>query len=290
MELDKERIPLQLLQFSAGAVFLGRAWQHLYWDAPFRVLLWDESLLRGAVETVLGWSWRQYVGSPEVDEAIQWLIRGVGALYLLAAVAVYLHRRAPRISNAVVAAGGFNLIFLAFLETKAHFFYPAQFFEYSLQFSAPFFLLAYRRDGAWSPGLILAMKAAIALTFVSHGLFAAGYYPRPGYFVEMVMKILRLDQDSAVAFLNAAGLLDFVTAAAIFLPRRAARWALAYMIFWGFATTMARIAAHFYPELWTYTLSRWVHESLFRFPHFLIPALVWLLTFQGREQEPVPPC
>lgn len=278
MELNRERIPLQLLQLSACAVFLGRAWQHLYWDAPFRALLWDESLLRGIVENVFGWSWQWYVGSPEMDAAIQWLIRGVGGLYLLAAIAVYWRRRAPGISKTLIFVGGLNLIFLAFLETKAHFFYPAQFFEYSLQFSSPFFLLAYRRREVWSSGLILAMKAAIALTFISHGLFAVGYYPRPGYFVEMVMKILSLDQDAAVVLLNAAGILDFMTAAAIFLPRRVAQWALAYMIFWGFATTMARIAAHFYPELWTYTLSRWVHESFFRFPHFLIPALVWLRT------------
>lgn len=277
MKLNKARIPIQLLQLSACTVFLGRAWQHLYWDAPFRALLWDESLMRGLVETVFGWSWQWYVGSPEMNAAIQWLIRGVGGLYLLSAAAVYWHHRAPGLSKILIAIGGLNLIFLAFLETKAHFFYPAQFFEYSLQFGTPFFLLMYRRRQAWSPDLILAMKVAIALTFVSHGLFAVGFYPRPGYFVEMVMKILRLDQDSAVAFLNIAGLLDFITALALFLPRRVAQWALTYMVFWGFATTMARIAAHFYPELWTYTLSRWVHESLFRCPHFLIPGLVWLL-------------
>lgn len=277
MEFNKEQLPLKLLQLSACTVFLGRSWQHLYWDAPFRALLWDESLMGGVVRSVFGWSWQSYVSSPEVDTAIQWIIRGVGGLYLLAAVAVYAYHRAPRLSKVLIAIGGFNLLFLAFLETKAHFFYPAQFFEYSLQFGAPFFLLAYRRRENWYGGLILAMKVAIALTFVSHGLFAVGYYPRPGYFVEMVMRILSLDQDSAVAFLKVAGILDFLTALALFLPGRVSRWALIYMVFWGFATTMARIAAHFYPELWTYTLSRWVHESVFRFPHFLIPGLVWWL-------------
>jgi len=265
---------IRILQLSATTVFLGRAWQYLYWDAPFRALLWDESLMQQPIEKLFGWSWERYVSSPEVEAAIQYLINGVGVLYLFAALAVYLSPKFPRLSKGLLFLGGINLIILAILETKTHFFFASQFFEYSLQFSVPFFLLIYWKHRQWNTALLNGMKVAIALVFISHGLFAIGFYPRPGYFVEMVMNVVGLNQRQAIQFLNIAGILDFVVSIAIFLPHRLAKPALFYMVFWGFCTTMARIAANFYPELWQYTLSRWVHESLFRFPHFLIPLLV----------------
>lgn len=243
--------------------------------------------MRGVVENVFSSSWSWFVGSPEASAAIQGVIKGVGVLYLLSALAVYSYDRLPRFSKILLFLGGGNLLFLAFLQMKEHFFYLPQFFEYGLQFSSPFFLLYYWREKEWSHTLVLCMKLAIAVTFVSHGLFAIGFYPRPAYFVEMAMRILGLDQAQAIQFLKVAGVLDFVVSILLFLPGRVARTALTYAIFWGFATTMARIAAHFYPELWTYTLTRWVHESLFRFPHFLIPLLVLLLNQLAERKEGV---
>ena len=65
--------------------------------------------------------------------------------------------------------------------------------------------------------MILIMKVAIAVTFISHGLYALNYYPRPGHFTEMVMDILGVKEATAILFLNVAGILDFVIAVGIFI-------------------------------------------------------------------------
>jgi len=67
-------------------VFLGRAWQHLYWDAPFRAFLWDEALLSGFVEQWLSMDWEAYITSMEVDKNISWSIKCFGVLYLMGAI------------------------------------------------------------------------------------------------------------------------------------------------------------------------------------------------------------
>lgn len=267
---------LRLLQFSAAGVFLGRAWQHLYWDAPYRALLWDEQWMRRPVESILGTDWGTYVG--QTDVGIQVFIQFVGGFYLVCALAALLIETVPRISRFFLPVGGASLIFLAFLYTKEKFYLLPQFFEYSLQFGSPFFLWAfYRNRGAAGAAYQFWMKAAIALTFTCHGLFAMGIVPTPGYFVEMVMNITGLDQSGAFVFLKIAGILDIILSVMLFLPQR---WsvlpALAYAVFWGLATTVARVWAYSYIMGWDDLLMRWLHESIMRLPHFLVPLFLLL--------------
>ena len=59
----------------------------------------------------------------------------------------------------------------------------------------------------------------IAAVFIAHGLYAVGYYPIPGYFLGMVIDILGLTEQGARNFLLIAGILDFIGAFLIFLPK-----------------------------------------------------------------------
>lgn len=265
-----------ILQIATVCVFLGRAWQHLYWDAPFRTLLWDEGWMKGIIEGLFNMPWQEYVRSPVVDQGIQTSVRITGIFYLLCAgVAIFINQL-KRWAYPILYLGAFALLFLAFLECKERFFFLAQFLEYALQFSAPVFLVLMHKQQRTSPQLILWMKVMAALTFVSHGLFAIGYYPRPGYFVEMVMNIMNVSQETAVQVLNLAGILDFVVSVLIFFPRKMAMPALAYMVFWGFGTTIARVWGYFHPEIIVDILNQWFYQSVFRAPHFLIPLFVFL--------------
>ncbi len=269
---------LQWLQLAASAVFLGRAWQHFFWDAPFRSFFWDEAWLRPLVEGGLGWEWSEYVTSPATEAAIDQLTVFCGVVYLLCGLGLWLIGRFSRIVVPLLYFGVANLILLAGLYYKEHFYFTGQFFEYTLQWASPLFLIFYFRHGRLRPALAFAMKVAIALTFTCHGLYAIGWYPRPGYFMQMTMSILGLGTEGAVQFLRAAAWLDFAVSLLVFLPGRYAIPALAYATFWGFLTTAARIVAHFHSELWWSALGQWTHEALYRFPHFLIPAfLLWRL-------------
>ncbi|HQU60879.1 MAG: hypothetical protein KDD02_11245 [Phaeodactylibacter sp.] len=272
------------VQWSAIAVFVGRGWQHVYWEAPYRALLWDEEWMKWLVEGLLGMEWRVYASSPVVDQSIEHLITLTGVFYFLCAVTALFIKRLGRAGRVVLYLGSLNLIFLAALYCKEKFFFAGQFFEYTLQWSAPVFLAVLARKEVVGPRLFFWMKIAIALTFTCHGLYAIGYYPRPGNFMEMVMNILPLQEAGARHFLIAAGVLDFLASILLFWPWRVSRLALAYTALWGFATTMARLLAYFHWVYWDTWLEQGLQEVLIRFPHFLIPAGL-LAYFWPRRNE-----
>lgn len=274
-----------LVKMAAISVFLARAWQQIYWDAPYRALLWDEAWMKAPVEALLGMSWREYVASPQVDSFIDGLVTATGWFYLLCAAAALFISRLGRVGRALLWLGALNLIFLAALYCKENFFFIGQFFEYTLQWGAPMMLAILSRnpEHGWSPRFVLLVKIAIALTFTCHGLYAVGFYPRPGNFLEMVMNILPVSETGAIHFLNTVGVLDFALSLAIFLPGRIPVLALAYASFWGLATSIARFWAYFHWAFWDSALKQWLHEAVMRFPHFLVPLALLLYLIWRRE-------
>ena len=275
------RLPFLLVQAAAVSVFLARAWQHLYWDAPYRALFWDEAWMKSLVESTMDITWREYVTSPQTDAFIQHLILASGWLYIACALAAFFINRLGRVGRVLLWLGAINLLFLAALYCKEKFFFIGQFFEYTLQWGAPAMLaiLAKDPDKPWSSRFVLFVKIAIALTFTCHGLYAVGFYPRPGNFLEMVMNILPVNETGAIHFLNTAGALDFLLSLVLFLPGRWPLAALAYASFWGLSTSIARVWAYFHWAFWDSVLKQWLHEAVMRFPHFLVPLalLVYLL-------------
>ncbi len=272
-----------LIQLATVCVLLGRAWQHWFWDAPFRTVLWEEAWMRQPVSFLLGMTWDEYVSSPRVDNFIQGMIKGFGVFYFVCAVAAIFARKLPEALRWLLPAGSLALMFLAICYMKVSFYSLGQFLEYTLQFSAPVFLFYILKNPGKRSRLILPMKIAIAFTFTCHGLYAVGYYPIPGNFVQMVISILHVGDATAKNFLALAAFMDFLISVLIFLPGRIGRVALLYAVFWGFMTSIARVWANFYPEFWLESLHQWMPETVYRFPHFLIPAA--LLYFLNKEKS-----
>ncbi len=272
-----------IVQIATVAVFWGRAWQHLYWDAPYRTLLWDENWLRWLVENVFQTSWDAYVSTS--DGAIRMLVRGTGWFYVLCGIGAIFIQRIPRLLVPLLYAGSVGLILLAALYCKEKFFHLGQFLEYTLQWASPLFLIVLWQKKDFTKKLAWCMKLAIAFTFICHGLYAIGYYPRPAGFLEMTMNILHLQDQQAITFLQIAGVLDFIAAVFLFLPGSVGIAGLAYCVVWGFFTTVARIWAHFHLEFFPNVLLQWLHESILRFPHFLIPLAVLLWQWASNRQN-----
>lgn len=264
-----------LVQLATISVFLGRAWQHIIWDAPFRTLLWDENWMNSILPWFSNISYDDFITSSEIDESIQNIIKANGWFYILCALLTIFIKKIPRLLTYILWLGAASLVILAFLYCKEKFFQWGQFWEYSLQFGSPIFLFYLWKGQKITDQLIFSMKIAIAITFISHGLYAINYYPRPGHFTEMVMTILGVKESTAIHFLNFAGILDFVMAIGIFINGKIRKWMLMYAIFWGLATTSARIIGHFYFDMMEDTLMMWVHEAIYRMPHFLIPMVVY---------------
>lgn len=273
------RLLLQLLKITCFALFLGRAWQHLFWDAPIRTLLWDESLMSGVITGLFGIPWKDYATSMSTDAIIQGIIRGFGIFYLLMAVLVLMVHTKLKFAKPLLYLSSILLAFLAFLYCKEKFFHFAQFFEYTIQVISPILLanVIFNPERLSSRNLVFVFKTSIALTFAAHGMYAIGYYPRPGVFVDMTINILGISEPMAHNFLGAAGILDFAAAVMIFIPRLSF-WGIAYCVIWGFLTAFARTWANL--DLGPSTvnlLHQFLPQTVYRLPHGLLPLalLVW---------------
>ncbi|MBK9012970.1 MAG: hypothetical protein IPM82_02200 [Saprospiraceae bacterium] len=270
-----------LLKIAAASVFAGRAYQHIFWDAPYRELLWDDQLMQPIIESISPWTWHEYVTNLAVDETIQQWMVGIGIFYALCAVACLFYERMPRWVRWPIWLGMAGQVLLALMYMKEFFFHAGQFFEYTLQFCTPAFLILYFKKGAFSPQLVRAMKWATALTFICHGLYAVGYYPRPGIFTSMTMQTLRCSEAFAMNLLTVAGWLDFAVAIGIFLPPRWSKWVLLYAAIWGLLTSFARITGNFFWDFPLGSLHEWAYQMVYRLPHGLIPLVLFFISHRS---------
>ena len=263
-----------LLKVSVFLIFLGRAWQHLFWDAPYRTFFWDESFLKPVLENWLGINWTAYVTSPNTDNFIQVFIQCNGFLYLLAAICTLLITKFnKKLFRIPIFIGGISLVILSVLLTKEKFYHTAQFFEHSIQFGLPFVFLYTFRKNYKKSRMFFVLKVLIAVTFFSHGLYAFGAYPVPGKFVDMVINIFGCTESFAITFLYIAGVLDFILAVLLFIPK-VDKYALIYAVVWGLLTALARLAANFYWEFPLQSLHQNVYQVIYRLPHGLTPLMV----------------
>ena len=263
-----------LLKISVILTFLGRAWQFIFWDAPFRTFFWNESLLKPFVETIIGVDWQTYANSPKLDVFINSSVLAFGILYLLSAIAVILHSKIERIANYIIIFGGIGLLLLAFLLMSDRFYQFSQFFEYSINFSIPFIFVFYHKI-CIQKHLVLILKLLIAAVFIAHGLYAVGYYPVPGYFLGMVIDILGFTEQGALNFLLVVGILDFIGSILIFVPK-VTRYALIYLAIWGFLTSFARLVAGFSFDFFWELLHLNLYQTIYRLPHGILPIIVLL--------------
>lgn len=272
---------LVYLQIAAVCVFAGRAYQHLFWDAPYREILWDPVFTAWAVNLFTDMTWGEFVTHPQGDIWIQKIVKGFGVFYLMCALICAFIHKIKKWGKALIILGSFGLLILAAIYAKDKFFHLGQFLEYALQFSTPVFLLYLISKKEISQTFMMVVKFTIALTFTCHGLYAFGYYPYPGSFMTMTQNILGLSQSNTILFLNAAGVLDFIVAVGIFLPGKWGRAALLYCVLWGLLTSLARIFGNFYSEYPLESLHQWVYEAVMRAPHFMVPLWAWLIEKRG---------
>ena len=278
--LKKKITVFGIVQLACLGLFLGRAYQHLFWDAPFRSVLWDKMWMEDLVFYFWNLNWEDYITDPQVDLLIGRVVQSFGIFYLVAALAcLFVKSRFGGLARSILLIASFSLLLLAFFYAKEKFYSPVQFFEYTLQWSSPLFLISLSKRPFDYDRILIWLKLATALSFTAHGLYAMNVVPRPVHFMEMTMNILGVGNEAAGSFLITVGILDLILSIGLFLPRQRIVFTLAcYAVFWGFSTSAARVLAHCeWAYIWA-GLHQWLFESVLRFPHFLIPlAIVWIL-------------
>lgn len=283
---------LLIFQISTIALLLGRGWQFIFKSTPFNSFFFHSVIMNPVVKNIYKTDWKEYLTNPAWNESYDFFISGLGIyLWLSILVVVWIQKLPRRIVVINLWSVFFILIFLSFCYFLERGFQIGQFIEFSLQFCSPLFLwfwLLYLSDSL-SPdneqrqllGDHKQLKIATALTFIGHGLYAINFHPRPGYFIDMIIKAFYVSESMAVLFLNVVGYLDIICATALFIPYQwIQKMALYYIIAWGFLTALARFYANVQWELGWYSIKQWLPEFLMRFPHFLIPFILLMLVSQ----------
>jgi hypothetical protein len=282
-----------LLCFATFFVFFGRGIQYCYNDAPFRVLVWDEDLMKPLLEHYFSMSWEDWTLNPENENRIIAFAKIIGYLFFSGAVAALLlaalgafakeestilEIRNPKkyfififISKILVFICFINLIILYLLYCKDKSYRPTEFLEYALQWGTPFLLLFH---SFFTPKIFYQLvKILCVAVFVSHGLYALGIFTTPVSYISMTINGLHISESAAIVFLKTVGVLDILFSVGIFFPKTL-KISVLYFIVWGFLTTVARLYCNWYSEMWELSVQQYFYEMLVRFPHFLMPILI----------------
>ena len=281
---------ISLVKICAFTVFLGRAYQLYFFGAPFRAILWDESLLTPVVEGLFNYSWYEYATSPRVNSWINGLTKVCSFIFLGAAIVSLFWDKIKylKLKRAIVGLALFVLLIIGICIVKDRNYEYLLFFELFIQFAAPIVLLLnVRLDIIENKKVINGLKIAIACTFIAHGLFAMGLIYLPGYFVDMTILILGVTEPQATTFLYVAGVLDIVMSVLIFIPKLS-KYALLYMMFWGFATAFARLVAGFSSSFITMSLHNNTFLVIYRLSHGLLPLIVLLMEEKFKKNIKIP--
>lgn len=273
MKAQNQPLLLLVLRITCFAIFFGRFYEHFFFNPPYREFFWNPKLMLGVAD-FLGYSWNQWMSSAVVDQGIQWFIKSIGLVFLVAAVSSLFAKKEHKWLSKLPILGFVFMLPYLWLHYFGHTNNLALVFEFSAQLSIPF-LLHYSLNRGINKQLIFSMKLVIALTFVAHGIYAVGIAPVPQKFIAMVIKTIEMSNASAKEVLFIAGILDFAVAIGLFIPRLL-RLSLAYMLIWGFLTAFARIHSNFYEyDAWR-SIHQWTWQFLIRTPHYSIPLVLLL--------------
>ena len=271
MPLSLKNRTFTLLLVACVLLLLGRAYQHLFFEAPYRSFFLKQDYFGWAVAWFSDQEWVAFVNDLRTDRAILALGRTVGIFFAVSAIATLLvFRPYRRLVQGLLYTCTALLAFMAFAYYLDKGFQFAQIMEYTAQAATPA-LLAWYVANPKSIALQWVLRLAIGLTFLGHGLYALGLYPVPGYFVHMVITNLGLTNDQAVQLLLLAGWMDVGVAIGVLLPRMDRFW-LWYAAAWGFLTALARLTTFvFLDHMFWPSLHQIGFEFIIRTPHFLLP-------------------
>lgn len=274
---------LKLLKWAVFAVFIGRAWQYVFWDAPYRTLLWDQSLMDPLL-AILGVKWTDWASSASVDNFIQTLIVVTGFIYVLAAIGTLFLSKKRKYFQLFIWLGLGFMVLLFLLEMKEKFYDLGQFFEHSSQLFGPIALIGLTVGWMSLTSFQKFAKWAIGLTFFCHGLYATGYYPRPGAYVDMYVVNFNITEDLAHQLIFIAGVIDLVLPF-FFILSKWDKYALVYAAVWGLLTAFIRIVTGFYIDYpWESLHQVWFLTS-YRLIHGLLPVCVLISIAMRRDKS-----
>lgn len=270
-------------------IFLGRGYQYIFWDAPYRVILWSENLMEPIINIFYN-SWDDYAKDIRLTNIIQYFIKVQGIIFVF--LAVFLLWKINLFNKfcfrLLYLYACLHIFLLSILNSLEHYGKIFSFLEHATQLSIPilFYILLQKKESTEEKELLVLKwaKPAIAVTFLSHGIYALGFHPVPGRFVDMTILILDCTETTARLFLQIAGMLDVVVAVGVFLPK-INKYIFLYAFFWGIATALARIWGYIEWDNLTHSIHTRLFLVLYRLPHGLLPLICYLIVSKNSSNS-----
>ncbi len=272
----RDRVLILLLRIGAFFCLAGWTWVHLYWEAPYGVLFWQDTTYELARE--MGVSWDEFVGTGANDGLIQKWMGRIGWLYLACAVLTLTVRKRSWFQMTGLVLGTVMLTILSYAKYVSSQYQLPMFVEHGGQMLMPLILVFALLFGVRHRITTSMIVVGIVMTFVGHGCYAVGIWPTPPNFYAMTIVILGVEYEAAKAFLYYVGMLDFVVCVGMFIPFLRTSTAF-YATFWGLVTSIARPMAGMSWSLHYYGADHYLHEAILRTPHWILPlylAVLWI--------------
>jgi hypothetical protein len=279
---------LNLLRYTAVFMLVGRAYEHLRWIGPYRDFFFNPIGFGKWYAQFIGRDLADIYKDPFYEQLVSSISSGIGIVFLLAAVVLLFYERLSQWKWIVYLAIFFLLTtFLGYFMAK-HFKMWGMLLEHASQLMMPLLFVYYARN--CQRNFMYVAVWSVALTFYCHGLFAIGYYPQPGKFVDMFIASTGWTEDFIRVLLKVLGWLDILMAAIIVLPflprtfflfevnsfRLVFQGFVMYGVIWGGLTTLARLYATYTSGMFWHWADQYWFEFLVRWPHFVVPLVIFL--------------
>ena len=278
---------LRFVSLSSALVFMARAIQMFVADSPYRILLWDEDLMKPLLENYFSLSWESWTGNVENEQIVRGIAVFSGLVFTAAALGCFFlvgknafSKNIRFCANLVVSFGLILLLVNYSLYARDKSNHTTEFLEYALQWGSPLLLISSKHISETQ--LIRGAKILTGIVFFSHGLYATGFLYTPANYVSYVMGTFPVTETEAKFFLEIVGIADMVLALLI-LSESILKYSIYYFIVWGFLTTLARMYCNWHWDLWMISVQQYFHEMLVRFPHFLMPFAIWQSMKKARQ-------
>ena len=256
-----------ILRISAFLCLIGWAWQHLFWSAPYGAVIGQE----GAVLHL-------------ADHQVSLLTRIIGVAFLFMSALCWTVHKDKSWQIISLAVGGLLLVFMFFCRFVQVDYAIPNFVEHGGQMLSPLLLIFAMKYGVRDRAVIFAVILSFCMTFIGHGIYASGLYPTPPHFYSLVEGSLGLTGQPADIMIKTAGYLDFLICAALFCkPLRS--YCMAYAVFWGAATALARPVAGMSMSLGLFGADQFLQQAIWRAPHALIPLFLFYYFAKSTESE-----
>lgn len=279
----RDRVLVILLRLGAFLCLAGWTWVHLYWEAPYGVLLWQDTTYELASD--MGVSWEEFVGTGANDGLIQKWMGRIGWLYLACAILTLTVRQRSWFQMAGLALGTVMLTLLSYAKYVSSQYQLPMFVEHGGQMLMPSILVLALLFGVRHRITISVIALGIITTFAGHGCYAVGLWPTPPNFTAMTIVILGVEYETAKTFLNTVGMLDFLICFGLFVPYLRTGVAI-YATVWGLLTSIARPVAGMSWSLHYYGADHYLHEAILRTPHWILPlylAVWWIGSYRHAD-------